>query len=1701
MHAHPASLASALRHATEQLLQTNTNHNCFLHSSFSKFSPGSQQLSSMAHAAATAVAAPTEDPFGGRAFISPAKIRILLTPAGPDVSPREFEQWAAYVRQFESIALTDLPTSQTGRAGPAPGSPLHRYGEVHLSFVTSYDPSHAFLAPFAMHRQILGVLGLGSFKSNSDRMAMERAPSALRELHPNAIVHRAYIFDTVAGDEKRQASYNSSPASSTRHSRQSSRSEAERNSQDETGRRTPVSASGAADDNSSSTAEESFTPASASQAAGFADRGNSGLVIFPAIRSDGKDVRFYLRTLIREFVGSLLDGLDSIVKGLEGKPLETPRETLDGFASSGSSSSGNANTSSQSSSSSSSAASPSSSSSSAASRASSFFSSFGSSSTSSTSSSSTGIGGGQQPSILSAGNNSGDASSKSTVSRSSASASAKGSPKRASSLVGAGPTGSGRYAKVKADYSLLCGDLWGAITGYDACLNWLGKERALAGGQDAVWYASALEHWAVTRCLIFRMSGLEEKGPSLNLPTGGVKEKDKKEKETLDLPFARFEWGEVAEAYALALQIYGKTLAPPRYLLESARSVNSDTPRDYTHPLIHASACMAYSRLLLSVWASSGWNAECFDQLIYGGVPPALVEDARPGPAMYASLSKASGVQRHEIAAPASLGLSHSVAALKPPDQIHILCSLANIYGCIGFPRREAYLLRQLQAAVVSLLARALILHPREPVTISSALKQIAGSDHTVLGTLVSQTLTSGLGEGADAVLILALQICETYGINVDVDPLKNLPPHHILSKAAQTGKKTATGEPLLKKKSRASWGAQAGASQAGGEDGDLSIVQEEAAFGWADLQIALLKDTICVAEMLQDHVGMAFFAAILVRDYHELLSAGEQQSLIRGLNACVRTARMQDAGDLEVLYWGPAEPLCSVETIPLLASRRVVERPAKDLIAADEAGKGNQSTGLQNTPAGTQNPFFWNPSSSISVGSKQSVLVEDELARFYVTLQNPFKTPLELSSLRLSTTGADFEADTIEVSLPPTAFRTISLTGTPRKSGVVNVRGIFLTLQGCKEREFKVSLHEEANEKQRQAREAVLDDRRSRLKTQGLDARPAVLAQRRAAQAAAEGETGKAGGKKALHHIAGSSNGEKFVACKVGPSQPMLTIDSPSLSHGQLLLYDGEERTLKIRLTNPTSLPVDFAEMTTTDDLSEAIRASLTEGDLLPSDVHQLEYQLLHSPVFSDVPRRPRSIRIPPHGRSITIPIKVRGKLDCTRGCINVDFGHVNAPGRGGLPTEETKNFYTRRVSLVFGIAVVPLLECGALGIREIGRAEAESLTQSIQEEYSRRPGNSTRRVGITSAIEDKAVTTNVNGDHPPLEDGKHSNRSSSATACLMTLDVRNMLDNAVEAVLKLQGDTHIPNSEGSALPRTNVDDSRTLSISRAISPGHTSSFALPISKFDLPLELLNSPIPSLSSRQFIVSKMKTSPEEEALIRRRFWYRQSLLSRLSGTWTDLRTGQSGRIALEEQDVTDRMVLQLRLDPLEVNLELQGDSPSKSLVREETSDAVITSSQAESFHRIVSQITNYTDRPVKLLYRLVPLPSSAIDAWSGIGLSSTSNESNPQRNSNSAPGSGPNQPLQASGTHSNDPTLSQLLITDGSLVSPITPWPLSPGETTSMSTGIVFLAKGRFAFTACVEEALQLDDEEQEERGGTKERLVCVARRSLIVDC
>lgn len=315
----------------------------------------------------------------------------------------------------------------------AAASALGKMGEVHLSFITSYDPSHSFLAPFNLHRQVLGVLGLSTFNTQTSLEEVEHSPAALRQLHPSAVIHRVFAFDLGA----------SRPQTVDLSSLKSS---AEEMGQESSG--------------PGASASQTSGP---SARTGFSGRGTSGLIIFPAVRKDQRDVRFYLKTLLPDFVSALLDGLDTIVNGLQGKVLETPRETLDGSVTSPA------------------ALSP-------------------------------------TPSkvIGAAGLAVGSAASRASALFSSFSAEEKKSNQRSSkanqSIASSGPLGAGRYAKMKADYYLLVGDLWNALHTYDSCMSLLGKERAIAGGQDAVWYASALEGWAVARFLVARMGGgVEEK--------------------------------------------------------------------------------------------------------------------------------------------------------------------------------------------------------------------------------------------------------------------------------------------------------------------------------------------------------------------------------------------------------------------------------------------------------------------------------------------------------------------------------------------------------------------------------------------------------------------------------------------------------------------------------------------------------------------------------------------------------------------------------------------------------------------------------------------------------------------------------------------------------------------------------------------------------------------------------------------------------------------------------------------------------------------------------------------------------------------------------------------------------------------------------------------------------------------------------------
>ena len=61
-----------------------------------------------------------------------------------------------------------------------------------------------------------------------------------------------------------------------------------------------------------------------------------------------------------------------------------------------------------------------------------------------------------------------------------------------------------------------------------------------------------------------------------------------------------------------------------------------------------------------------------------------------------------------------------------------------------------------------------------------------------------------------------------------------------------------------------------------------------------------------------------------------------------------------------------------------------------------------------------------------------------------------------------------------------------------------------------------------------------------------------------------------------------------------------------------------------------------------------------------------------------------------------------------------------------------------------------------------------------------------------------------------------------------------------------------------------------------------------LPIKRFSLPESQTSVPIPTLSDRQFVVSKSKLTSIEEKRQRELFWYREELFKRIKARWREV---------------------------------------------------------------------------------------------------------------------------------------------------------------------------------------------------------------------
>lgn len=182
--------------------------------------------------------------------------------------------------------------------------------------------------------------------------------------------------------------------------------------------------------------------------------------------------------------------------------------------------------------------------------------------------------------------------------------------------------------------------------------------------------------------------------------------------------------------------------------------------------LLYTDSILRYSHLLFCLWSAKGWNPLSLSMMLTTGLPPTFSPD-RPSPSTLFRMSSITSITRSQIANTVSQAHGPFLLHLQPPDQIRIFSSIASLYSCLGFKRKEALVLREVQAAIMDLVVCA-----RDesrggfgkPTTPNSGYFD-NDSPYGATGAVGIREAESA--QGNSSVVKIARQISTTYGVDI----------------------------------------------------------------------------------------------------------------------------------------------------------------------------------------------------------------------------------------------------------------------------------------------------------------------------------------------------------------------------------------------------------------------------------------------------------------------------------------------------------------------------------------------------------------------------------------------------------------------------------------------------------------------------------------------------------------------------------------------------------------------------------------------------------------------------------------------------------------------------------------------------------------------------------------------------------------------
>ncbi|WWD18356.1 hypothetical protein CI109_102806 [Kwoniella shandongensis] len=764
--------------------------------------------------------------------------------------------------------------------------------------------------------------------------------------------------------------------------------------------------------------------------------------------------------------------------------------------------------------------------------------------------------------------------------------------------------------------------------------------------------------------------------------------------------------------------------------------------------------------------------------------------------------------------------------------------------------------------------------------------------------------------------------------------------------------------------------------------------------FGWPELQVEMIKEGVAVMESLPDHASIIRLCLSALHSLTGYLNPQSQSVLAKMYPAALATVRRRGLEFGVVPWWIPGKLVLSLEIASLSPNKLPIEHSREEIVVLE----------------GKKDPFLYNPRLKAAEAGKTS-MVANEQVDIFVTVRNPFTFDLDIQDLSILTSGVPFVTSPLPLTLPALSVQTVRVTGTAPAPGLMQVRGVSIRLTDGSYNEILLPVIDAQDKLRRDKHKSRVKREVGKVKRSGLDARFAALS-------VADRDAGSEG----------PDLKEKWLECKVVEELPLAWIKRTSLTHGTVMLYNGETSTIKITLENSSSVPIDFIKLTFDDSTAREAQAIIQEGELTPEQAYELEWDQLNRPVFT-WEKGDDEISIAPGGKA-TISVRCLGKVGCSDGTIRIDYGCLNRSSRTSdsgdttASSSSSNTFYTRQITFPVLFTVYHTIECHSLDL--IG-LESSSTKSSSEEPNG--AGESGRHNGALHHSSSSSALAEVRLRRALEEE-------SDDEHCLLGLNVRNVYGVPFEVTI---GRKH-GGEAGSSLACT-----------RLVPPGATERLVLPIPRRVLSHDLLDRPVPSLSERQYIVDKEKKSLAQIISEREHFWYREELLSMIHATWVEPGSLRGGSLSLRDQYLSPGILDVFRSDGVELRIKLES--------REDAGEGGNVGMM--EFVDLKVEVVNRLDQPLRPYVHIEPLPSSPSDqSWTQPFLSSSSSTTNNRRPQSQAPG--PNHP------HGHGHGNKNVLL-DG--VSSGLLSPLKKGEKGEWNLGgVMFLAKGKYGFRAAVEQ-------------------------------